>query len=371
MIDDTWQLAYGEWCFDPRRFPDPKGMCDELHRMGFKVMLWICPWVGMDTPAYRRVAFGSNPFDCRGYPTKGGFRMQKALPNFPAPNRWWNGYSALLDFTHPNARAWFKEQLDRLVRDYGIDGFKFDGGEFDHYTEDAFPLKRGISPAEESYAYAVHALDYPYCEYRNGWHLGGQPIIQRLIDKPHTWEAVRQLVPDMIAAGLLGYQFICPDMAGGGMWTAFLPGAKIDQEIFVRSVQVHALCGQMQFSASPWRILDEEHQDAVRQAVTLRQKFAPYILEVARACAKSGEPMVRNLEYAYPHQGYADVRDQFLLGNKLLVAPQLTTGGTRRVTIPPGRWKNDLGRVVEGPCVVVENVPLSRLAHYMALPKDE
>ena len=41
MIDDNWQENYGIWKFSPRRFKDPKGMMDELHAMGFKVMLWV------------------------------------------------------------------------------------------------------------------------------------------------------------------------------------------------------------------------------------------------------------------------------------------------------------------------------------------
>ena len=48
MIDDTWQEDYGKWDFNPARFRDPKAMVDRLHRMGFKVMLWICPFVSMD-----------------------------------------------------------------------------------------------------------------------------------------------------------------------------------------------------------------------------------------------------------------------------------------------------------------------------------
>jgi len=48
MIDDTWQEDYGKWNFHPGRFPAPKAMCDELHRLGFKVMLWICPFESMD-----------------------------------------------------------------------------------------------------------------------------------------------------------------------------------------------------------------------------------------------------------------------------------------------------------------------------------
>ena len=45
MIDEGWAEAYGVWDFHRGRFPDPKAMVAELHRMGFKVMVWICPFV--------------------------------------------------------------------------------------------------------------------------------------------------------------------------------------------------------------------------------------------------------------------------------------------------------------------------------------
>ena len=99
MIDDTWQLGYGTWEFDPRRFRDPKGMMDALHAMGFKVLLWICPFVSMDTPAYREV-IGVNG---RG---EGGFlaarddengNKRDHWCNDPAAVHWWNGKSALVE----------------------------------------------------------------------------------------------------------------------------------------------------------------------------------------------------------------------------------------------------------------------------------
>src|SRR5690606_5791693 len=52
MIDDTWQENYGIWEFAPRRFKDPKGMIKKLHDMGFKVMLWICPFVSPDSEVF-------------------------------------------------------------------------------------------------------------------------------------------------------------------------------------------------------------------------------------------------------------------------------------------------------------------------------
>ena len=43
MIDDNWQNDYGNFDFKASRFPDPRGMIDSLHGMGFRVMLWIAP----------------------------------------------------------------------------------------------------------------------------------------------------------------------------------------------------------------------------------------------------------------------------------------------------------------------------------------
>ena len=53
---------------------------DRLHAQGFKVILWMCPWVSMDIPAFRRIAWVTNPNDVKGYPTKGGFLMDGTKP---------------------------------------------------------------------------------------------------------------------------------------------------------------------------------------------------------------------------------------------------------------------------------------------------
>ena len=383
MIDDTWQHGYGEWDFDRRRFPNPKGMMDALHGMGFKVLLWICPFVSMDSPAFRRIAWGKNPDDVKGYPSKGGFLVSSKEPDWsgtppPAPIKWWNGVSALLDFTHPNAVQWFTEQLDRLVRDYGADGFKFDGGGVHFYagcagTEGSSPktfaYNPSASPATQGALYAAFALRYKGSENRDGFGFAGKPVAVRLHDKPHTWDALQRLVPDMLAAGLVGCPFICPDMIGGGEWTTFLPGASFYPELFIRSAQVHALCPMMQISASPWRVLPPELQRVFKEVVSLRQRFAPRFVELAKESARTGEPMMRALEYVFPGMGYAGIKDEFLMGDDLLVAPVLEKNGAqRRVALPPGRWRDDLGAVHDGPATLfLEDVPISRLPHYERL----
>ena len=371
MIDDTWQLGYGTWEFDPRRFSDPKGMMAKLHAMGFKVLLWICPFVSMDSPAYRAL-LATGGFLAAGEDESGARRDRWC--NDPAAVKWWNGKSALLDFTHPDGRRWFEDELARLRRDFGADGFKFDGGGVHFYagcvgTEGASPTTiaydPSVPPAAQSALYGAFALANPGSEYRNGFGFAGRPVIMRLHDKPHTWDALRRLIPDMLAAGLVGCPFICPDMIGGGEWTAFLPGAPFEPELFLRSAQVHALCPMMQISASPWRVLPPEHQRLFRDVVALRQRFAPRFVELAKESARTGEPMMRNLEYAFPGRGYAGIKDEFLMGEDLLVAPVLEKGATsRRVVLPPGSWRADDGRTHEGPATIEADAPLARLPHF-------
>ena len=373
MIDDTWQAGYGDWRFEPTRFKDPKGMMDKLHAMGYKVMLWMCPYVGMDLPSFRRVAWGTNPDDVRGYPVKGGFLAEKGKR--PVANgrveakacRWWNGYSAFLDFSHPNANAWFTEVLDGLVRDFGVDGFKLDGADLTAYNlKTCEALDPKATNGSLNNGYAAYALKYPFCEIRNLWRLQQMPVVVRLHDKPHTWEALRRITADMIAAGVIGQPFICPDMVGGGEWTAFIPGSPFEPDLFVRSAQIHALCPMMQFSASPWRVLDAEKQQIVRDTVALRQKFAPMFVELAKKAATDGEPILRGLEYNYPNQGYASVIDEFMMGTNLLVAPQMEKDATTRdVVIPPGTWKADDGTTVVGPKTITVKTPLARLPHFV------
>ena len=373
MIDDTWQAGYGDWRFEPTRFKDPKGMMDKLHAMGYKVMLWMCPYVGMDLPSFRRVAWGTNPDDVRGYPVKGGFLAEKGKR--PVANgrveakacRWWNGYSAFLDFSHPNANAWFTEVLDGLVRDFGVDGFKLDGADLTAYNlKTCEALDPKATNGSLNNGYAAYALKYPFCEIRNLWRLQQMPVVVRLHDKPHTWEALRRITADMIAAGVIGQPFICPDMVGGGEWTTFIPGSPFEPDLFVRSAQIHALCPMMQFSASPWRVLDAEKQQIVRDTVALRQKFAPMFVELAKKAATDGEPILRGLEYNYPNQGYASVIDEFMMGTDLLVAPQMEKDATTRdVVIPPGTWKADDGTTVVGPKTLTVKTPLARLPHFV------
>lgn len=356
MIDDTWQEDYGLWNFHPGRFPNPRQMMDELHRMGFKVMLWVCPFVSADQAVVMRQIMKNK-----------GFLMQKKDASTtwqnakdPAIIKWWNGYSALLDFTNPAAVEWFNQELDRLVRDFGVDGFKLDAGDMQFYPSDALSMKPA-TPNRHCELYAQFGLRFPLNEYRACWKMAGQPLAQRLHDKNHNWSDVQKLIPHMLVEGLAGYTFSCPDLIGGGNYVSFLDLKTFDQDMVVRSAQIHALMPMMQFSVAPWRILDAEHLSAVKKATTIRTKYTPLIMELATKSAKTGEPIVSSLEYRFPGQGFETITDQFMLGDQVMVAPVCTKSGTRQVVLPKGLWIDDSGKQWKGGQTITIEVPIDRI----------
>jgi alpha-glucosidase len=153
----------------------------------------------------------------------------------------------------------------------------------------------------------------------------------------------------MLTGGLIGYTFSCPDMIGGGNWVSFLDSSVFDPELVVRSAQIHALMPMMQFSAAPWRILNKQYLEAVKKAVEIRSKFTPLILELAGESALTGAPIVRSMEYCFPECGYELIHDQFMIGNRMLVAPVTEKGKfERKVILPAGKWIDDTGKTYKG-----------------------
>ena len=361
MIDDNWQEDYGTWEFSAKRFSDPKAMMKRMHGQGFKVMMWICPFVSADSQTFRHLAKeGMLLLD----PQKTQDILWANTRNKAAVVRWWNGASALLDLSNPKSNNWFKSELDRLVNDYGVDGFKFDAGDTNFYQNGVVSFKESL-PSDHCRYFAEFGLNYPLNEYRACFKMAGQPLAQRLRDKGHKWADMEQLIPGILSQGLMGYAFTCPDMIGGGEYTTFLDGAVIDEELVVRSAQVHALMPMMQFSVAPWRVLSKENAEICKQMALLHAEFGEEILTLAKESAKTGEPIARALAWHWPTLGYEQVKDQFMMGGKLMVAPVIKKGQrSRMVKFPPGKWKGDDGSVVKGPVEKEISVPIERLPYF-------
>lgn len=347
MIDDGWSDYYGKWDFNIERFSNAKAMVDEIHRLGFKVMLWICPFVTSDTPKFREAE-----------------KLNILIKNQDgevAIRKWWNGYSAVLDMTNPQACQWLKSQMDYLMEVYGIDGFKFDAGDPNFYSINDVTYK-SVTPYEQCEAWTKFGLNFEYNEYRATYKCAGLNLAQRLSDKNHSWgnDGLSSLISNQLAQGIMGYAYTCPDMIGGGEYSNFLENAdNLDEELFVRYVQTSALMPMMQFSAAPWRVLDKYNFEICKNNANLHSDYSKIILELAKNAAKTGEPIVRYMEYVFPNQNMENITDQFMLGDKILVAPVLEKGlKVRKVVLPIGKWEDGQGNKFVGGETILINIDL-------------
>jgi alpha-glucosidase (family GH31 glycosyl hydrolase) len=350
IIDEGWQRQYGDWRFDNAKFPDPKSMVDELHALGFTVMLWVVPYVNCNGVNFiRKIWKKFNPEES----SKTFMRNENGKPIIM---EWWNGYSAILDMTNPIDVKFLDIQLQVLMRDYGVDGFKFDGGTPRAYTNDMVinGEHRGTAsgtynPHEKNIAWNEFGMRYRFHEYKDTFKGGGKPVIQRLCDRNHRWDedGINTILPNSIVQGLIGHPFICPDMIGGGEWSYnVIPGFKVDEELFIRMAQASVFFPMMQFSWAPWRVLSADGLEAVKECAELHSIYADEIIEIINESAKSGEPVLRSLEYSYPHNGYAEIKDEFLCGDNILVCPVVTKGTFQKeIVFPEGRWVDVDGNV--------------------------
>jgi len=401
-IDDRWQVQYGDLSFDPQRFPDPKGMIDQLHAAGFKVTAWVIPFVHPHSEAAREAAR-------RGY-------LVRQSDGSPYPVRWWQGLGYLLDATNPAAMEWYRRRLTHLQDETGLDGFKFDGGEAMFVPPDAVLHQPGLSRNQYSHAYTEWVgSHFSLCEVRTGWQNQTSPLLFRMWDLWSGWgrdNGLRAVIPATLQLSLTGYPFTFPDMIGGnGYFTipknrllrsiitrgiipflerrkqnetadelAFVNASDVPEfiqtkamfgwptaELMIRWTQLNALLPVMQFSIPPWQ-LGRECAEICRTYAQLHLEFRPLFESLAEQAAQTGEPVVRPLFWLAPDDPLAlDCQDQFLIGDQLLVAPVVEKGArSRDIYLPPGVWRNHwTGEQFTGPAVLqAYPAPLDKLPFF-------
>lgn len=358
MIDGGWIVQHGTMRFNTELFPDGKALFDLIRSRGYKSMLWISPYISGDNRAtfidYRLSGYRKSPL----------LVESTEYPGEECIIYWWSGRSVSLDLTNPQGLETFAQQLEDCQKFYGIDGFKFDGGEAEYFRHKA-KFYDGATAADYAHAYGELCRRFPYHEFRVGYRNGGAPIMVRLMDVPHDWEKLPDVLYNIQVSGLMGLPYTVGDMIGGGLVTHIPTDGSYSNKYMVRSCQLQTLMPMMQFSMAPWRVLSKKECDICREMANLHVSFSDYIMEQVRHAAKTGEPIVRMMDYEFPGQGFDRKMPQFMLGPDYLVAPVLCEDDSLTVELPAGQWLDDQGETFIGPQVLnLKNVPLERLPYY-------
>ena len=106
-------------------------------------------------------------------------------------------------------------------------------------------------------------------------------------------------------------------------------------------------------------------QKAVRickEMAELHERLYPEIEKILSETEKTGEPILRSMEYQFPDCGYEQINDQYLLGDRLLAAPVVKKGMTQRIVhFPEGKWQDEHGNTYIGPAEILVDAPIEVL----------
>lgn len=379
-IDRPYANAVNSFDFDAR-FPDPEGMIQLAHSLGFRVALWHTPYVE----------------------EKAGDLHQQALDEGwfpPVVPIVFNNWSDPIDFTDEAATAAWQSLIKRYT-DIGVEGFKLDYGEdivpglnggrlvwaFEDGSDERSMHRRYPILYHQTYAELLPA-DGGFLLCRAGtW---GSQAWTRVIwpgdldasfarhgeqDTNRDGEVYTAVggLPAAVSAALSlgpsGFPFFASDTGG-------YRHSPPDKELFMRWFQHTALTAVMQIGTSTndvaWETtedngFDEELLTVYREYTRLHLRLFPMLWSYAQALLQDGRPIVRALGLVYPELG-VHPDDTYLLGDHLLVAPVIERGARERaLMVPPGRfihWFDDT--IIEGPGEQTVPAPLDRLPLYLA-----
>jgi alpha-glucosidase (family GH31 glycosyl hydrolase) len=333
-LEPGWQSASYpctfEWSSD--RFPEPEKFVSDLLEQGIRLNLWTNPYVSPASPIYNEIEA------------------------YTGSHTVWNGL--VPDLYTDEAGKILMDQFTKSQVDLGVSGYKIDEVDgYDHYLwPDVATFPSGVSAEQMRQTYGVKIQKMLADIYREknqrtyglvrASNAGSSPMPFVLYNDYYNHE-------DFITA-------LCNSGFSGLLWTPEARNSRSAEEWLRRIQSVCfsplAMINAWSSGTKPWSF--PEVEDAVREIAQLRMQLMPYFYSEFAKYHFKGTPPFRAmyLEPAFNHSAakvsgssnleenpYAEalnkeVKDQYMAGENLLVAPMFTGQKTRTVVLPEGKW---------------------------------
>ena len=341
---DGYHLKY-QWSADTTLYPDLKGLASKLHSQGFRFLGYFNPFLEEGYAPYKEAlqkGYAIKDAEGKVVTFSGVFFKKTTLP----------------DLTDKQVVAWLQAHLKAAV-DLGFDGWMADYAEW-------LPVNARLSDGRDGWeAHNQYPLMWqqahrqvwdkarPSGDYvffvRSGWAgTGGLAPVVWAGDQQTEFgglDGMQSVIPIAVNLGLSGIPLVTHDI--GGYSTVKVPART--KELFYRWAALAAYSTVMRthHGASATKNWQWDHDAATlayfRKLARIHVDLFPYRYTLAKQAADRGLPVMRHLvlHYAADPQ-VASIKDQFMLGPSLLVAPvQQDKARSREVylpLLPAGSW---------------------------------
>ena len=354
VIDYFHWTEQGDYRYDPKYWPDPRAMADELHKMGIRLMVSMWPTINEKSENYQTMLDNN-----------------MLIRTVSGSNRVFDFYGpqAEIDPTNPETRKYVWQRLKENYVDNGVDLLWFDEAEPEIHPEHFDNLILSLGNGDEV------GLIYPYyyaqLVYDGMKEMGRDDIVTlsrcayigaqkfgTLVwsgDIPSTFESLRKQVKSGLNMAMCGIPWWTTDI--GGFYGGDIESDEF-RELIVRWFQYGVFCPVFRLHGSRnghdrtrdiiepsggdnelWSFGDRDYE-ILRDLVFLRERLRPYIHDQMAIASKDGVPVMRPLIFDWPEdETCTSIGDEFLFGDDILFAPIVNQGETsRRVYLPAGEW---------------------------------
>jgi len=299
-----------EW--DSTRFPDPEPFISGMASSGIRLNLWMNPYLVPDGT------------------------LDKQMKSYTGSHTVWCGTVA--DYTIPEAREIMQKHFTKNQLNIGASGFKID--EVDGYDDwlwpdgATFPSGHDGEQMRQTYGLQMMRLTDEIFRQKN----------QRTYGLIRAANAGSVSYPYVIYNDYYSHKDFITALVNSGfsglLWTPELRAGGSSEE-WVRRMQTVCFSPMAMINAwadgtKPWSF--PEVYKECQEVAFLRMRLLPYLYSVFADYYFSGIPPFRPMQLMEGFNPGQEVKDQYMMGPNLLVAPVFTGETTRKVVLPPGKW---------------------------------
>ncbi|EHK2427254.1 DUF4968 domain-containing protein [Clostridium perfringens] len=349
-LDIDYMDGFRVMTFKTPNFDDAAGLIGDLKEKGIRTITIIDPGVKVD-----------EEYDVfkRG---KEGNHFTKKLDGEMFIGAVWPGDSAFPDFSNKDCREWWKSELKKFISEHGMDGIwndmnepcvfnndhktmletclhNSDNGVIEHkefHNRYGFEMSRCSKEAQEE----LHPNERGFSMTR-ATYAGGQRYSSVWTgDNMSLWSQMRMSISMNANLGISGFSFVGNDVSGFGLDSS--------EELFIRWMEMGSFIPIFRNHSNmytrrqePWAFGPRAEKIA-KKSIELRYELLPYIYDLYYISHKEGLPIFRPMIMEYEKDmNLLNMREQFMLGENMIVAPVLYEGErSKTVYLPKGSWFN-------------------------------
>ncbi len=336
------------WVWDPQRYPGLDREIPRLEAEGVRFLGYINPYVAKDKSLFVEAK-------AAGFLAKDGSGGEY-LVDFG------EFFAGIVDFTNPEAFEWYKGVIRRNLIEFGLAGWMADFGEYLPTDAVLFDGRSAELAHNEWPAIWARCLKEAVDEAArpDGARAAGQVLVFMRAGftgsqkySPLMWggdqnvdwsedDGLPSVIPAALSLGVCGHGLHHTDI--GGYTTLF--GMKRTKELFMRWAELAAFTPLMRGHEGNrprdnWQFdSDDETLLHLASMGRLHAALKPYIKAAIAENSSESLPVMRPLFLHYEDDPLAwTMKDEYLFGRDILVAPVLKEGAVeRKVHLPRGEW---------------------------------